>query len=160
MKKDPRKTFANKIAEAGVQTPPPKKERPTMRLLICGDRNWTDRVMIKNNLERVMKTHKIIVIEGEANGADKLAAMAARQLGLVVEPYPADWATYGKAAGPIRNQKMLDEGKPHIVVAYHDNIEASKGTKDMIQRAVRAGISVRIHSHGENGGCATQGIEP
>ena len=37
---------------------------------------------------------------------------------------------------------MLDEGKPDTVVYFHDNIERSKGTKDMVSRAKKAGLPV------------------
>jgi hypothetical protein len=49
----------------------------------------------------------------------------------------ADWRKYGAAAGPIRNQRML-EGPPDIVVAF----AGGKGTADMVQRARAAGIAV------------------
>jgi hypothetical protein len=42
---------------------------------------------------------------------------------------PADWANHGKAAGPIRNRKMLDL-KPDLVLAFHADLTNSKGTKD------------------------------
>ena len=54
--------------------------------------------------------------------------------------FPADWNKYGKAAGVLRNQQMLDEGHPDLVVYFHKDIENSKGTKDMIIRAIDANI--------------------
>jgi hypothetical protein len=59
-----------------------------------------------------------------------------------VAVFPADWETHGRAAGPIRNQAMLDEGKPYLVIAFWDG--KSKGTLDMISRATRAGVPVKI----------------
>lgn len=89
-----------------------------------------------------------IIIEGECEGADLLSRQVAEQLGFEVLPFPAQWARYGRAAGPIRNQQMLDEGKPDLVLAFHDNlIGRSKGTKDMVLRAVIAGISVKVIRH-------------
>lgn len=58
--------------------------------------------------------------------------------------YFAEWNKYGKSAGPIRNKKMIDEGNPDIVIAYHDDIENSKGTKNMITQAKDKGIKVQI----------------
>jgi len=49
-----------------------------------------------------------------------------------------EWDKIGKKAGPLRNQRMLDEGKPDLVVAF----SGSGGTKDMVRRAVKAGVSV------------------
>ncbi|KKN01348.1 hypothetical protein LCGC14_1128740 [marine sediment metagenome] len=54
---------------------------------------------------------------------------------------------YGKAAGPIRNKQMLDEGQPHLVLAFHDNIEESTGTKDMVKQAAKRGIETLVISH-------------
>ena len=60
--------------------------------------------------------------------------------------FPADWKTFGKAAGPIRNRKMLDEGLPDVVIAFHEDIERSKGTKNMISQACEQGIDVILIS--------------
>src|SRR5262249_16770583 len=46
-----------------------------------------------------------------------------------------EWDELGKKAGPLRNQRMLDEGKPDLVVAF----PGGGGTKDMVRRAVQAG---------------------
>lgn len=51
----------------------------------------------------------------------------------------ADWKTHGRAAGPIRNQRMIDEWKPTLVIAF----AGGRGTADMIRRAKAAGIEVR-----------------
>lgn len=60
---------------------------------------------------------------------------------LKVEPYPADWSI-GRAAGPIRNKRMIVEGKPDLVVAFHDSLETSRRTRNMINQAISAGIPV------------------
>lgn len=91
------------------------------------------------------------VIEGEARGADTIGREAADVLMIPVLRYPANWAQFGKAAGPRRNQEMLDKGKPDLVCAFHDDLKNSKGTKDMIRRARQAGIEVRHFSHWDNG---------
>lgn len=103
------------------------------RILICGDREWKDPDLITVKLQTLPPD--TLIIEGECRGADKLARICAKPLGLGVLPFPADWGEYGKAAGPIRNQQMLDEGMPTEVWAFHDNFEESKGTRDMIKRA-------------------------
>lgn len=110
-----------------------------MRVLICGDRHWTDREC----MEREMARHPItVVIEGEQRGADKMSRAMAESQVVPVEPYPADWDRYGKAAGPIRNTQMLREGKPDLVIAFHDDLAHSKGTKDMIRQALKAEVPV------------------
>lgn len=137
-----------------------------MRVLICGDRHWTDYRFIYLWVEELIRVHEevhhilkdypngmepLIIIEGEADGVDMMARVAAEELGIAVEKFPANWKKHGKAAGPRRNQQMLDEGKPDVIMAFHDDVENSKGTKDMIERAKKArsglGIPCRVFTH-------------
>lgn len=73
-----------------------------------------------------------------------MADVTANWLGLTIEAYGADWDTHGKAAGPIRNQRMLDEGQPEIVFAFTDDLAASRGTADMVRRARAADLPVYV----------------
>ena len=84
------------------------------------------------------------LIQGGARGADSIARQAAQQLNIYCKTYHADWKTYGRAGGPIRNRMMLDT-KPDLVVAFHDNLDASRGTKDCVTEAKRRGIPVVIY---------------
>ena len=86
----------------------------------------------------------VTVIHGAARGADSIAGEVARQLHCEVLAFPADWDTHGKAAGMIRNRRMLDEGKPELVVAFTDDLSESRGTKDMVTRAKAAGVPVYV----------------
>lgn len=116
-----------------------------MRVLICGDRGWTDYSLILSVLSAIHTATPVeVVIEGEANGADKLGRRAAEQLGIPVLPFPADWKQFGRAAGPIRNRQQHREGKPTLVLAFHSDLANSKGTKDMVEVARAAGTEVRI----------------
>lgn len=110
------------------------------RVLICGDRNWDDYAAV----ERFVSTldADAVVIEGEARGADTMARVAADARGLIVLRFPALWDRHGRAAGAIRNHQMLTEGAPTLVAYFHSNLEASKGTKDMVTRARAHGIAV------------------
>ncbi len=110
-----------------------------MRILVCGSRHYSNLTAVKAAL---VKHKPTVVIEGGARGADRLAREAAKALGVPVETYEADWAQYGKAAGPKRNQRMLDEGKPDLVLAFPE--ADSRGTWDMVRRAWAAGVSTRI----------------
>jgi hypothetical protein len=115
-----------------------------MKVLICGDRNWSNIERVVDKLMELQDRGYTTLIEGEANGADRIAKEAAKVLGFTIEAYPADWQKYGKAAGPIRNRQMLVEGKPDLVVAFHGDLENSRGTKNMVNQAIRANIDVRI----------------
>ena len=57
--------------------------------------------------------------------------------------YYADWDLYGRRAGLIRNQQMLDEGKPTEALAFHPDRNVKSGTGDMVSRLKKAGIPVQ-----------------
>ena len=107
---------------------------PRKRILICGDRNYKDWIKVQDYLNTIPRT--AIIIHGGARGADSLAGNLATSLKMKVIKFPAEWDKYGKAAGVLRNQQMLDDGHPDLVVYFHKDIENSKGTKDMIKRAI------------------------
>lgn len=116
-----------------------------IRLLICGSRDWNNKELIKSEISKLLKEHEIeAIIHGGCRGADLQAGEVAREFTIPVKEYPADWNKHGKAAGPKRNQKMLDDGKPNFVLAFHENIDESKGTKDMISRTKNANIKFKI----------------
>lgn len=111
-----------------------------MRILVCGGRDYTDYESVRRNLlEACNDDESITIIHGAARGADALAVKFAIDYELGEEPYPANWSRDGKAAGPIRNQQMLSEGKPDLVVAF----PGGNGTADMVRRARKAGVEVR-----------------
>lgn len=112
-----------------------------MKILCCGDRNWANLTVIKKVLSNYDNTTTII--SGGARGADTLSELAAIDLGMNLIVMYAQWDIYGKAAGPIRNRKMLAQ-EPNLVIAFHSNISESKGTADMIRIAKKAGIPVTL----------------
>ena len=111
-------------------------------MLVCGGRDYWDKAAIRKELAEVKPT---AVIHGAASGADKLAGEVAGEMGIPVEEFPARWNDYGRAAGVIRNQMMLTHGKPDLVVAF----PGGKGTADMVQRALKAHVPVRVIPKGE-----------
>lgn len=109
-----------------------------MKVLVCGGRDYADaQEMLRALRELVPRFDHLI--HGGARGADLLAARIGRMLKMRVTAYRADWERHGKAAGAIRNQRMLDEGKPNLVVAF----PGGRGTLDMVRRARAAGLEVR-----------------
>jgi len=115
-----------------------------MRVLVCGSREWANGEAMLRRLQTLEAHDKVVIIEGEARGADLMAKGIAKYFGWEVLPFPADWDKYHRAAGPIRNQQMLVEGRPDLVLAFHADLEHSKGTKDMVDRARRAGVPVEV----------------
>jgi hypothetical protein len=119
-----------------------------MRILVCGDRNWTDYDLIVRTLDG-LGGGPHICIDGMARGADSLGNRAA----MILWPtrahlrFPAQWRLYGKGAGPVRNMQMLDEGRPDLVLAFHDDLAHSRGTAHMVRIARKAGVAVRVVTH-------------
>lgn len=110
-----------------------------MRILVCGGRNFSNKERLEYILSHTIWWEIITcLIHGGAKGADSLAGEWAERIGIKVEVYPADWDKFGKAAGGIRNQQMLDEGDPDLVIAF----PGGSGTADMIRRSRKAGIEV------------------
>ena len=108
-------------------------------VLICGGRNYDDNAKVCAVLNSIRYRLGIsTLIEGGATGADRLAYNWAIVEGINMRRFEADWKKHGLAAGPIRNQQMIDEGKPTIVVAF----PGGNGTADMVRRARKAGIFV------------------
>ena len=115
-----------------------------MKVLFTGDRSWTDRNSIRKRLEILPPDTEIIV--GDAKGLDTIVIELAWEMGLKVNgPHKANWNEHGKAAGPIRNRAMLDL-EPDLVIAYHPDIEKSKGTKDCVNEAKKRNICVEIYN--------------
>ena len=131
-----------------------------MKVIVCGDRKWgvteegasTSEVELAASQRRSIRvriellsceTTHVEVIVGDALGADSYAELAARSLRLDVMIVKAQWHKYGREAGPIRNQQMLDF-KPNLVIAFHRDLLASKGTADMVRRARKAGVTVEV----------------
>lgn len=103
-------------------------------IVMCGDRNWNNRAVIRNCINNYTTPYDIIV-EGGCTGADLLVKQEGLKLGRTVITVNANWRRYGKTAGPIRNKIMMSM-KPALVIAFHDNIEQSKGTKNMLSLAM------------------------
>lgn len=107
-------------------------------ILVTGSRDWVDRGIIKQAL-KLYADHEVVVLHGACRGADTIADRHAKALGYTVKRFKANWAKYGKAAGPYRNQAMVNR-RPDIVLAFHPDLAQSKGTKDCVDKALEAGI--------------------
>lgn len=115
-----------------------------MKALICGDRNYVNKYLIREWLYKLRDWGYDTIIEGEARGADIIARNEAIKMGFIIERFPAQWEKYGRAAGSIRNRQMLTEGKPDFVLAFHNNIKNSRGTKDMLRQAEGVGVQTLL----------------
>jgi len=112
------------------------RDNRATRVLVCGGRAFNDRDVIFSELDKHSSEWGPFefVIQGGADGADKLARQWAEARGIEVRTFPADWKKHGPSAGPIRNQQMIDEGKPDLVIAFPGGV----GTRDMMSKATKA----------------------
>lgn len=113
-----------------------------MRVLVCGDRDWSEYSLIRDRISKLPPGS--VVIHGGCRGADTMAGIAAQAFGFAVIEYKANWEDYGPRAGPVRNQLMLDYGKPDLVIAFHHDLVKSCGTRDMVTRARKARLPVEV----------------
>lgn len=131
-----------------------------MRVLVCGSRTWTNRDAIRRELETLPAGS--VIIHGDngydaagnplwgqpdelaVRGADKLAGAIAQELGFTVKTFTPDWKQFGYSAGPRRNTRMLQDGRPELVLAFCEDLETSRGTRDMVTKARKAGVEVRV----------------
>lgn len=106
------------------------------RVCICGGRNFNDKEFSFEILDN-LKDRNIIVVSGGATGADALGEQWAKLRDKQIEVFRADWKNNGRAAGPIRNQKMLDSGID-LLVAF----PGGSGTAHMVRICKEAGVLV------------------
>lgn len=124
------------------------------RILITGSRNWTDTKTVFSEISRYITQTCPMLVDGDGHdvsdvvivhgacptGADWLAAEYAEVNFIRAEPHPAKWSTYGRAAGPLRNQEMVDLGADVCLAFIRPE---SRGTIDCAKRAEAAGIETR-----------------
>ena len=111
----------------------------TMNILVCGGRGYNDAARIARTLDAVKERFRIDgMITGGAPGADSLAGAWGHSNHIPVMNVHPDWRKYGKNAGPIRNQQMLDEQKFDFVIAF----PGGGGTADMVRRTKKAGLPI------------------
>lgn len=113
-----------------------------MRVLITGSRDWVNESRMRAVFVELDKRARkpITLVHGCARGADRMAGKIAEELGWVVEEHPADWDTYGKRAGLLRNEEMVTRGAD-LCLAFP--MPSSRGTYHCMRLARLAEIEVR-----------------
>jgi hypothetical protein len=114
-----------------------------MRLIVAGSRDFDDYSYMESKLADllVQLTPKFVtIISGGARGADALGERYARSRGTKLKVMRADWDEHGKRAGIIRNEEMAREAD--ALAAFWNG--KSRGTKHMIQEALRMGLDVHV----------------
>lgn len=113
-----------------------------MILLVTGGRTYNDRAAAWAALDRAHAKRPItLVVHGGASGADTLADQWAEARGIRTRRFTVskfEWQQHGRAAGPMRNGRMLAEARPDGVLA----LPGGRGTADMVRQARAAGVPV------------------
>lgn len=107
---------------------------------ITGGRRFTDEKFVWDCLTDFMVQSGPLeaMVNGMAKeGVDLFAYRWAQRTGVPVREFPADWNAHGEAAGPIRNQEMIDQNPDmEVLLVFPGN----SGTRDMTKRARKANI--------------------
>lgn len=116
-----------------------------VRVIIAGGRDFNDLELMKEKCDyylsdAVKKGYTIEIVSGTAKGADKLGEEYAKLRGYSIAYFPADWASFGKRAGYLRNQQMANFSD--ALIAFWDG--SSKGTKHMIDISKNKNMPTRI----------------
>lgn len=112
-----------------------------VKIIIAGGRDFRNYSLLSATLNEIIKDPKeTIIVSGGANGADTLGEAYAKENNIDLMIFPADWDTYGRSAGYIRNAEMAKFSD--ILIAFWD--QESSGTKHMIQLAKTNGIKGKV----------------
>lgn len=114
-----------------------------MKVVIAGSRAFYDYTKLKKVCDHLLQNFKkedLEIVSGGARGADKLGETYAKERGISLSVFPADWDKYGKRAGFIRNEQMAKYGD--ILIAFWDG--KSSGTKNMILLGRKYKMIVKI----------------
>lgn len=116
-------------------------------VLVSGKRDFTDYIVFRYILDKSLASinDNIVIIEGGARGTDALAKQYAIERHYEFIEFPADWDNYGRAAGIIRNDEMVNFIKDKSCKALFFWDGQSRGTGDCLMRAKRAGIKCEIN---------------
>lgn len=114
------------------------------KIIIAGGRDFQDYIFLKNTLDELFKNiidkKNIEIVSGHAKGVDSLGEKYAKENNINLKIFPADWNTYGKSAGYIRNVQMKDYAD--YLIAFWNS--KSKGTKNMIDLMKKANKKIKI----------------
>lgn len=119
-----------------------------VRVIIAGGRDFNNLELMIEKCDyylsdAVKKGYTIEIVSGTAKGADKLGEEYAKLRGYRIAYFPADWASYGKRGGYLRNQQMANyAGTDGALILFWDG--QSKGSKHMLDIAKSKKMHVRV----------------
>lgn len=113
-----------------------------LKVIVAGGREFADYEKLKAVLGYYLSSRnpwEIEIVSGVARGADSLGERYAKEFGLAVKQFPADWDRFGKKAGPFRNAQMAYYAD--ALIAFDTG---GRGTAHMIDLARRSELKIRV----------------
>jgi len=118
----------------------------TTRFIIFGSRNWTDKHAIDRRILCLLELYPdLLIVHGDCpTGADAIAQEVCELLKIPTERHPADWAHYGRAAGPRRNAQVAELGAAGAFGFSSQPRPYTPGTRNMHENCFKRGISTLV----------------
>lgn len=117
-------------------------ETTQITAIVCGSRSGDQEGLIWQWLDEYSKKIRIgLLIQGGAEGVDRIAREWADYRVLPYMNVPADWDSLGRPAGPIRNEQMAKFANrllPAVCIAF----PGGPGTESMVRIAQQHNINV------------------
>lgn len=124
-----------------------------MRVLVTGSREHPEPQFVKSVLSSLKLCKDDTVVVGDNSSGpfsvDYVTNLYFTDLGIPVEVHYANWSDYGRAAGPKRNQAMVDSGADFVLAFPYGD---SRGTRNCINLARKADIKVYVFEIYDQGG--------
>lgn len=117
-----------------------------LRIIVAGGRDFNNYELLKRTVNQFISDNSEVdpyIVCGRARGADTLGEKFAREYNYRICYFPANWDTYGKSAGFVRNVEMAENAD--ALVAFWDG--KSSGTKHMIETARKYGLKVLVQEY-------------
>ncbi len=121
------------------------------RIIVAGSRNFTDKKRLYKVLDEYLPSFndEIEIVSGHCRGADLIGEEYAKEHRIPLVIFPADWGTYGKMAGYIRNKKMAEYASKENGALVAFPVGDSKGTKMMIRLAHEYGLDTKVYEEND-----------
>ncbi|MBE7037081.1 MAG: DUF2493 domain-containing protein [Ruminococcaceae bacterium] len=119
------------------------KKKEMHKIVIGGCRDFDDYEFFKVKVDAYLETVRdkdITILSGHCSGVDQMAERYAKERHLKLLIFPAEWNLYGRSAGPIRNEKMVQQAE--TVIAFWNG--KSRGTKSLIHLATQYGRNLEV----------------
>jgi len=113
------------------------------KVIIAGGRDYVPTKGHTREIAKILKAlrvpwDQIEIVSGGARGADAFGEKLAKNVGMQLKVFPANWEKYGRGAGHIRNKEMAKYAE--ILIA----LPGGRGTANMIETALDEFLNVYI----------------